>query len=71
MGEKFNIGEFGHARFPQSKKGFNTTIDTYGYIRGADNKFVFFVDNDGYVYLAEKKDFKFEAYDFKDKLKNK
>lgn len=67
MGERFEIGQFGHARFPQSKKGFNTTIDAFGWVRGIDKKLVFFEDNDGFPYLAEKRNFVFEAVEFKDK----
>lgn len=61
------IDEFGHARFPQSKKGFLTTIDYFGRIRGIDKKLIFFIDNDDFPYLAEKKDFKFEKCEFKQK----
>jgi hypothetical protein len=63
--DEYEVDQFGHARFPQSKKGFFTTIDCFGRIKGIDRKLIFFVDNDDFPYLAEKKDFKFEKQEFK------
>lgn len=53
-------GEFGHARFPQEKKGFKTVIDCYGTVKRVEKKYILFEDNDGYPYLVEKKEFLFE-----------
>ena len=53
-------GEFGHARFPQLKKGFLTIIDCYGTIKNVEKKYVLFEDNDGFPYLVEKKEFEFK-----------
>jgi len=55
-----NESDFGHARIAQDKKGFKTVIDCYGTIKKIERKFVLFEDNDGYLYLVEKKDFVFE-----------
>ena len=53
-------GEFGHARFPQEKKGFKTVIDCYGTVMSVEKKYILFEDNDGYLYLVKKKEFLFE-----------
>jgi hypothetical protein len=57
--------DFGNARFPQNKKGFETFIDCFGTIESMDKKYVLFKDNDGYQYLIDRKDFKFEKREFK------
>ena len=60
-----SIGDFGHARFPQDKRGFKTVIDCYGTIVAVEKKVVLFKDNDGYNYLIDRKDFEFEKKEFK------
>ncbi len=60
-----NINDFGRARFPQSKKGFITNIDTFGIIKSLEKKYILFEDNDGFLYLIDKKDFWFDKQEFK------
>lgn len=65
MNEKYEIGDFGRAKFNQTKKGFETRIDCFGTIKAVEKKVVLFTDNDGFNYLIYKKDFEFEKCDFK------
>lgn len=64
-----NEGDFGHARFPQIKKGFATTIDCYGTIKNIEDRYILFEDNDGYPYLVDKKDFEFKPQQFRNYAK--
>ncbi len=60
MNEKYQIGSFGHARFPVTKKKFKGSIDCYGEIMDIDSKNVLFADNDSIMYLIAKTKFTFE-----------
>lgn len=64
MNDKYEIGEFGHAVFPQNIKDFNTHIDCYGTIKAIEKKFLLFEDNDGLLYLIEKRNFEFDKQEF-------
>ncbi len=55
-----NDNDFGHAHFPQEKKGIKTAVDCYGTIKKIEKKFVLFEDNEGFIYLIDKKEFQFE-----------
>ena len=67
MEEKFEVGSFGRARFPQEKKGFKSGIDAYGTIESMDKKYILFKDNDDYAYLINRDNFQFAKCEFKKK----
>lgn len=69
MSEKYETGNYGRARFPQEKKGFNSGIDAYGVIKSIEKRYILFQDNDDYLYLIDRNDFQFEVCEFKDKTK--
>ena len=69
MGEKFEVSDFGRARFPQEKKGFKSGIDAFGIIKSIEKRYILFQDNDDYLYLIDRKDFQFEVCEFKGKSK--
>lgn len=55
MGEKYHIGQFGHARFIMKKKGKPTYgFAGYGRITDVDPINVEFTDNEGYLYIVPK-----------------
>ncbi len=62
---EYNINDFGHATFPQNKKDFVTHINCFGTIKSIEKKFILFEDNDGFLYLIEKREFIFEKCDLK------
>jgi hypothetical protein len=69
MGEKFEIGNFGHAHFVFKRNGQLVGHDCYGRIEFIEKKFVWFRDNEDQPYLVDRNDFQFEVCEFKDKSK--
>jgi hypothetical protein len=65
--EEYLINDFGKAQFEVKKKGFKSDVIAFGTITGIEKKVVEFTDNDGFAYLIDKKDFKFEKHIFKAK----
>jgi hypothetical protein len=65
MEEKWETGQFGHAKFLVEKNCKKTPMDLYGTITMIDKKYIWFTDNDNYPYLVLKKDFSFEKAEFK------
>jgi hypothetical protein len=63
MNDNLKIGLFGEAIRLQSKY---TRITAFGTIKELEPKFVLFVDNDGFPYLLNRKEFNFIPREFKD-----
>jgi len=65
MRERLEEGWFGHAKFVTYKRGFKQGFDLYGHIVAVEASSVLFRDNDDYMYLPDRADFKFERKVFK------
>jgi hypothetical protein len=61
----YAVNDFGEARFPVSRKGCKRYITASGIIKAIEKKVLMFVDNDGFTYLIDKKDFQFTKSEFK------
>lgn len=69
MEEKYLVDQFGEAHFPVSRKGCRRFITASGTIKAIEKKVLMFVDNDGFSYLIDRKDFTFTKDVFKDLTK--
>ena len=69
MGEKFEVGDFGHAHFDFKRNEQVVGHDCYGRVEFIEKKFVWFRDNEDQPFLIDRKDFQFEKCEFKDKSK--
>ena len=63
------LNDFGEAHFPVSTKGYMRFITAFGTIKAIEKKVLMFVDNDGFTYLIDRKDFTFTKETFKDLTK--
>ena len=56
---KYNVGDFGQASFRMNKHGCEIGFNGYGTIVDQDQKFILFVDNDGFEFVIAKSKFTF------------
>ena len=61
----YAVDQFGEAHFPVNRKGCRRFITAFGTIKAIEKKVLMFVDNDGFTYLIDKKDFQFTKSEFK------
>ena len=57
--DEYKVDSFGEAHLIVDKKGYRRGITCTGVIKAIEKKFILFLDNDGFLYLVEKKDFQF------------
>ena len=56
----YDVNDWGEVSLKFEKKGFKGGVNCYGTIKSVEKKYVLFEDHDGFLYLVEKKNFKFE-----------
>jgi hypothetical protein len=67
--EQLQIGDFGQAHLIYECKGLKRGVTAFGTIKTVEKKYVLFQDNDGYLYLCDRKTFDFNKCEFENKIK--